>query len=852
MLLFKLSLDKLSQTATISFYMDDLLSWLDQGATIITPTTRLAQEIHHFYLQSWSKPRPAPTCVSYTTFIRDIYHTHYTAQNKACFYVLSAHHRRFIWRNILQKSIPQNLNVSLIKEIDETWRHAQQWLIDFNHPDFLLTTQTAQYQQWVQAFTHQLHQINALTFEQMIEHVLAIQNPRLPKQLIWYGFDELTPLQTLLHQFLLKHHTYSWQATPPASQSSTWQCMTKDEYTEREALLVWLKDLRHQGIQPINVVIPDLTQQFAGLKRWFSQHFKEAEFTFFRAQPLDTYPLVAHALHYLKLSKHTLSHHKVNLLVSSPYIKHADVEFLARAEFLQHHALMESPFISFVHLVQELTMHAPLLAEVLQNLTAYPAYASINEWVTLFLERLEQLGFPGEQAFSSVQYQIYQRLQTVFNEFQSLHFLTSKLSFKEAIATLENLIQTTLFQPQTLQTPIQIMSLSEANNGFGQAMWVMNMTDDNVPRKLKPLTFIPFSLQKKYGMPYALIEQELIQAQNMLKRFASFNQQCVFSYAKLTAEKLNLPSPLIRHLPNFIPKPGHKSLQPALETYQETYQYPLTDQKTTKGGTRLLANQAMCPFKAFAAHRLHLSKPKPPIDGLSFAKRGQLMHKAMELIWRTLPNQAALNALSASAITALITQIIERVLAPFKAQKILTDTLYEVEAARLSRLMHAAIIWEKTRPPFKIKALEAQSVIDVGALQLNVRLDRLDVCLTTGKYLIIDYKSTLPTTMPWREIRPKEPQLLLYALLDNRIETLLFAELNAGSFTPKGLCNHGNIDTDITSIKKDENWANLRDTWQQSLTKLAHEFKAGVCRPEPTQSTLCQSCEFKSLCRITT
>ena len=65
-------------------------------------------------------------------------------------------------------------------------------------------------------------------------------------------------------------------------------------------------------------------------------------------------------------------------------------------------------------------------------------------------------------------------------------------------------------------------------------------------------------------------------------------------------------------------------------------------QPQVRGGSRVFAHQAACPFRAFAEHRL-VARPLERLQvGLGPMRSGTLMHRALELLWRELRTQQAL------------------------------------------------------------------------------------------------------------------------------------------------------------------------------------------------------------------
>jgi probable DNA repair protein len=286
-----------------------------------------------------------------------------------------------------------------------------------------------------------------------------------------------------------------------------------------------------------------------------------------------------------------------------------------------------------------------------------------------------------------------------------------------------------------------------------------------------------------------------------------------------------------------------------LAKVDETYTIPIKANELLAGGTALLGNQAKCPFKAFAEHRLS-AKPLPQVsEGTDNKERGTLIHKVMEVLWRDLESQHHLLQMEPGELNQLIEQAInEAQKAVQKESEEPLPLIQEIEYTRLKRLVVGCLEWEKQRPAFTVASLEQSFSIRLSGLEIKVRVDRLDK--VSDKTWVIDYKSTLPSNKPWNEDRPQEPQLLLYALLDEDINTLLFMQIKTGKIICSGLSEEPSDIKGISALKKGENWIDTRDYWQQQLTTLVEEILGGHCPPQPISSTTCSYCDFKNLCRI--
>ena len=353
-------------------------------------------------------------------------------------------------------------------------------------------------------------------------------------------------------------------------------------------------------------------------------------------------------------------------------------------------------------------------------------------------------------------------------------------------------------------------------------------------------------------MPHAVAARELQLAQQLLKRCINGSQHSIFSYPCFTGDKPNMPSPLIRHL---LERPSNRSPSEstltALVRLDEPYALTIKPSETISGGTALLANQAKCPFRAFAAHRLHLKEPVKRTSGPCANERGKVLHRIMELLWQQLKSQHHLNTLSQAELDEHVDAAIRLSLAPLVQSRPTSFSLLvqDVEFSRLQQLVKASLLWEKQRAPFVVESLEQSFTLSLDGLDFRVRIDRLDRQAPDSKW-VIDYKTSIPVNKPWNEERPEAPQLLLYALLDNEIDTLLYLQLKKGRNTCVGISEQAQSIKGLSPLKKGTHWPQLREQWHQQLTALAHEFRTGHCPPTPVRISTCTFCEFSSLCRI--
>ncbi len=830
-----------------------ILQALQTGATVITPNNRLSEQLLAHYLQTCKeKTAIKPNCFAYPMFLRNTFKllTNGSPQKKHP-RLLSDAHIQALWRDVLSQEATLDVNQNLLNAIHQAFVICENWGIALPHPEFQMTPQTKQFEAFRLKFSEQLQTHHAITEHGLANYFLTHLKTPQTHHMLWVCFDDYTPMQTALqahfHQLgIVQEHV---ELEDHAHTSHQYIAVDKaDEYTR---ITHFIQTQLAQNKKRIGIIVPNLHQEATHLQRYLTRHFDDSIFNFSLGKPLADYPFIAHALQWLKLNLFEINHHEAKLLLSSPYLTGAKEEFNLRAQALKNIPLLQERTLPFNTLKYALKNTAPLLFKTLDALTPYPKKAAPRTWATLFLKRLKQLGFPGEKSLNSIQYQCFERLIGLFDELATLSLIHPVMNAKTALEAFQDLAKACIFQPEKSDVPVNILGILEASGCPFDAIWMCSVTHQNLPSKAHLNAFIPISLQRETNMPYAHTKREHLLAEKRIHRLKQAAHTLVFSYPALLNDMPTLPSPLITHLPELPQKNIEAKTKTALVYQTENYTLPFTPLDKLTGGSARLSDQALCPFRAFAAHRLHATDTPNLTDSLDASIRGQIIHHVLEQLWGILGSQKALLACKPSDLDRHIEQVIQTSLSPLKKTKPYSfpALVQSIEHTRLKRLIHAALDWDKTRDAFQIDALEARFTITLGKLEFHVRLDRLDT-LASGEKWLIDYKSSIPSPLPFYEERPEAPQLLLYALLDDAIRGLLFIELKKGHVTCRGFAEDATETTGIKALQSDENWHHYQRLWHERLTLLADEFYEGHCPPTPKKSSTCQTCSFHGLCRI--
>lgn len=795
---------------------------------------------------------PQPLCLSYDNLLQHL-HTQLLHNTPQCSHplLLNTYQMYCLWKKILAEE-GQTTHQGFIEEVAQAWAYCALWQINPQNPAFCTTPTTHRFSQWTLRFQDLLDNQQLIAPEQLVPYFMQhnIQSPS--HTLIWLCFDGYTPHQLALQNHFAQQGCAIHQLDLPDIKNHTYALAAETQENELQSIIAWAKQQLLIKKKRIGVVVPDLNQRGNQIHRMLQKHFTEEQYNISLGHHLTDYNIVSHALCCMRLSTSRISNSQVRLLINSPFLAHSQTELHQRLQCLAGKNLIQDNYFSLHDFCHSIQQDVPLLSQVLSNITVYPKTASPAQWSDLFQTRLAMLGFPGEYPLDSANYQCYQRLLNIFDEFKKLMAITSQLNCSEALSSIHHLAQTTIFQPEkNASAPLQVLGMLEASGCEFDSLWIAGMIDNCLPKKTQFSPFIPIEIQKKHGLPYTDPDKEYFLAEQTLRRFMNAASEIVLSYPLHTDGQQNLPSPLLSIISaepcKDIPlETSHNNVE--LQTYQDNYLFPYSS-STVTGSTSLLAHQAQCPFRAFAAHRLSLTAPPNNQDGLSLKERGILLHRALEIFWSNIPDQQQLCAMREGDLSKNIQDAIQRALQPYsKAHRAsFLPLLQEIESDRLHQLMKNMILWEKNRPEFTIYALEKPYELTLAHIHFRIRVDRIDQ-LETGERWVIDYKSTLPSPLPWNEDIPTEPQMLLYGLIDTQVNTLLFAQLKKGQFISKGVSD---TDYALTGIKtlKESSWQEKKHYWRQQLTQLADSYYQGYAAPQPKHLSMCKTCDFVDLCR---
>lgn len=787
--------------------------------------------------------------------------------------LLTAQQEAILWEEILNQSSLKNslLQISATADMAKSaWGLLKQWNLELDHSGLNTTEDSKTFLTWARQFKKLCQQNNWLdtqSLPELITNLIQTNKIKPPKEIILYGFTELTPQQNRLFSICEQNGSViSHQNNLAENNLSRLRTCSTDEESEIYTMARFAKyQLQHCTDQKLTIgcVVPQLENRRDRISQIFSEVFLDKSlFNISAGKKLTSYSIIQMALELLKLLSGTITIDRLSILLRSPFMGDAEREYIKRSQL---DLKLRSENRSSVTLDILIKSKCVLLAKRIESLptTNENQSLSMNAWAVFFMDCLKILGWPGERSLNSNEYQIVQRWLDVFTEFQELDLILSPRNYHEALHILEQMTTKTIFQPQTPEAPVQVLGMLEAAEIPFDYLWVMGLDDTSWPPFAKPNPFIPHPLQKMLNMPHAAAERELEYSKRLMEQLTNSAKNIIFSYAQKNNDFEQQPSSLILpvesisstelKLAEFQSFANTLFQSKSLDTIIDEQASMISADEKISGGVSIIKQQAACPFKAFAEFRLHAKPVEEITPGLREQDRGTIIHKALELIWKQCLDSASLAALSENELKKIIDDAARQALETIVNRGTPKGSRYlQLELDRLNNMLWNWLEIEKSRPAFKVISQEEKRQFQIGHLPISLRIDRIDELEHDGSQLIIDYKTGKDnSTQKWFGDRPDEPQLPLYCISDpERATAIAFAQVRVDKPCFKGISKD---ETEIKSIQKikSKTWKQQVDEWQTTLTDISNEFYQGIARVSPkNKDETCRLCQLQILCRI--
>lgn len=903
-----------------------------QAPLVLTGNQRAARTLLEHYGQWQKKNKKAgwhtPKIMTWGAWLEGLWDTLLFAGGTQQA-LMSTAQARYLWKEVLRHAKDAEIgpivdpgplaelaqaSLLLLEEHCISVAQVQQWAAG---------TDTRTFLRWLHAFQAQCDRRGLLppsALARALTGKLGQIHASLPQDILLLGFDRVTPgQQKTIQELEYSGVCVSFVLLVPEMHEDTSPMLVVATTIEEElfSAACWARRLLQQDPgQRIGVLAPSVIETRDTIERIFRRVLAPSTlevnetalrptYEFSLGTPIGKLPQVRAALLLIRWLTRPIDFEDASFLIVSGHVGGGTVDSRARLDaelridpqclggslefsWLLRVGRKKNTFDmgAFLQSMDDVASLAEK-ASILTNGNQVKKTCSHAEWCEALRQLLKTANWSLLQARSSEEFQLLERWEHVLDEVSSLDAISSTVPFLEILETLEGAASSTLYTKETQDAPVQIMGVPESAGLTFDAVWFVNASTNRWPAPGRPNPWVPWTIQREAGMPYASAQIDYDYACNVTKRAiaASGKMVCSFSMedAAIETNAARWPqmavriSPVLQDLlPSVDPVPAREWVpeiagsiwtKAANETVPVSSELnvPFSAQKI-QSGVSFLKQQAACPYKAFVELRLSATTPRPFAIGITASEQGKIVHDILRGLWEQMKDRDTLHALTMKQRSDVIDEHIQKSLSKLSACGPFDRALLTTEAEKLRMRLLDWLYIEEQRPGFSVLARE-YTLKDgfIGDIQVDCRIDRIDN-VSEGTVLI-DYKTGTTKVSACDGERPDEPQLLAYTVLmrnqaasDRPLIGVAIGSLQAKSLgfkvvysLPQIFEREGENGTRsrVSILKTKTEFMEKVDIWEDTLLHLAKDFRAGVASVDPKSTgTTCAYCDQRMLCRV--
>ena len=870
--------------------LDRVLKAAADGALVITSNTRAARNLKLAYSEeqiasgraAWSTPEILP----WSSWLHQLWGEHIFRAPGEFTALLNSRQERVLWERIVGRERGALDTAAIAAQCARAWKLMHAYGIPRDAKSFERRDDSAAFYRWSGSYLKECAKQGWLDEARLPSHLgkTAVE-ALLGKEIVLWGFDSFAPQSQAFIDLLASSGIAVESLQIETQPAVPVRVELEDATSELRLAASWARDrVDKEPNSRIGIVVPDLESTRATVERVFLEALHPEAMTIAGADrrrafeismgvPLSNVPLVNAALSILSLAVWPQPLETVSRILRSPFLgKEEELGGRAMLDvFIRKKGATELSLEALQNFAEQrggCGRFASGLKKLNTVFSKLPARLAPSRWGREILEVLHAAGWPGERAESSAEHQAHRAFADLLSEFARFDLVLEPLDAALMAKTLSRLTEETIFQPENLGAPIQIVGLLESAGSEFDDLWIVGMHAAAWPPESNPSPLLPLDQQRALSVPGSSSAERLRYAKAITDRLLRTAPNIVVSSPKRVGDVDLIPSPLFSELEQVEEQSlGSRSSGYERFVFEARAQESSVDDvapavaaPVSAGGTRIFQLQAACPFRAFSEVRLEAKELEMPAPGLDRRVRGQLLHRSLELVWTEIKDQSDLQSKLEVELERTVRTCVDQALAEADTSTLTgwEREVAQIERERLYQVIGELLRLEKSRSiPFRVKNTELKTEITLGGVNANVKVDRIDE-LEGGGLVLLDYKSGEPKVTAWAGERPDEPQLPIYATrIGSELAAVAFVQLNRDktqflgySRTDKVLPNVPSLHSLSENKRPAESFDQLLHDWGVILERLGQDFSNGHAVVDPKSHLNCERCHLHMLCRI--
>mgnify|MGYP005991728307 CR=1 FL=1 len=754
---------------------------------------------------------------------------------------------------------PQELStIGLAKKFRSALNTATDYRISEEQIHYMISHEASRFYDWKERLCEQNDKEGTIFLSELNKELIAaIGNGEfsMSKCYCFVGFIEIPPMLKDLYEALEKAGAITTSIEFP--YPSIGQISLGTASTEFDELRMAAKWLLLQAKKNPNgnyaMVVPEIDAYRDAVESAFEDVYERSigvtrkPWVFAGGRRLTEYPMISDALDILMLAKGPNSETWSRVLLS-PYIEGYGDESAERAmlDILIRKIPKRSIRIQEVLAIATKKFPDAIITQKIKAFQlCFESVADVmcaSRWAITFDLQLKAIGWLVGRKLTSEEHQTQSAFYSQLTSFVSLDIQIGNVRQMAAVGWLRECLMNKRFEAEVQgRTPILILSYWDSLCVQFDSAWVVSANSSELPKVVRPSSFLPLQLQVNAGVPEANFDVMHSINETHASYLTKVGRRTVVSYSKMVGDMECMASPLIEGLKaseriEFSYAENNVSL-PTVEVSDPMPPLQDSEIENLNNIVSIIKDSSTDYLCAQLIHRFKIKEFPISEYGVTASLSGMLVQSSLEYFWESVKTQLNLKSLSIDELNSEIEICIAKSISVNESKlKYISKRTLDLEVSRIHRVILKWLDFEAARElPFKVIGNEVSASITLNKKTFNLSVDRIDEVLYEGspKVLYMDHKTgadidangMLPSSLT-------NPQLPIYSMADIEgypaADGIALAQIRSDKLRVASLTSFdAELHTGRGGNHKKDFWDKCCEEWKINIPEIYESFTSG-------------------------